>query len=68
MDSPFATPEMLEEATAQLSKQIRELKEAVAVATNPPMYADLKSITKMFGYSSSQRMKLFIDTAICGRC
>lgn len=39
-------------------------KVAVATATAPPLYADLKSITKMFGYSSCQRMKLFIDTAL----
>lgn len=61
---PFATPQMLEEAVESLSKQLREIKEAVAVATAPPLYADLKSITKMFGYSSCQRMKLFIDTAL----
>jgi len=55
---------MLEEAVVSLSKQLKEIKEAVAIATVPPLYADLKSITKMFGYSSSQRMKLFIDTAL----
>ena len=61
---PFTTPQMLEEAVESLSKQLKEIKEAVATATAPPLYADLKSITKMFDYSSCQRMKLFIDTAL----
>ena len=55
---------MLEAAVESLSKQLKEIKEAVATATSPPLYADLKSITKKFGYSSCQRMKLFIDTAL----
>ncbi|MBE6314916.1 MAG: hypothetical protein E7079_08210 [Bacteroidales bacterium] len=64
MQIEIVTPQMLEEAVVSLSKQLKEIKEAVAIATVPPLYADLKSITKMFGYSSSQRMKLFIDTAL----
>lgn len=67
MQIEIVTPQMLDEAVETLSKQLKDMKEAVANATVPPLYADLKSITKMFGYASCQRMKLFIDTAISGR-
>ena len=60
------TPEMFSAAITSLQKQLCEISDKVATATHPPIYGELKTVTKLFGYSSSQRMKLFIDTALEG--
>lgn len=66
MQLDLVTPQMLEEAVESLSQQLKEIKDSVANATRPPIYGELKTVTKLLGYSSSQRMKLFIDTALEG--
>ena len=43
---PFATPQMLEEAVESLSKQLREIKEAVATAMLLPFMPILRALQK----------------------
>lgn len=47
-----------------LSGMLKEVKDAASLGMQQPIYGELKTVTKIFGYTSSQRMKLFIDTAI----
>lgn len=43
---PFSTPQMLEEAVESLSKQLREIKEAVATAMLLPFMPILRALQK----------------------
>ena len=44
MQLDLVTPQMLEEAVESLSKQLKEIKEAVATATVPPLYGTTDAI------------------------
>lgn len=53
---PFATPEMLSEVLTTLTKQLRKIDESIHLVNQPPLYADLRNVTKMF--------RLYIHSAI----
>lgn len=64
MDIPLITLDDLQKLTTDISKQLTKLEEKIIAATTPAKYVDLKTVTKMLGYTSTQRMKAFIETAI----
>ena len=64
MNVTLITPEDLQKLTETISKQLARLEDKINSASVLSKYANLKTITKLFGYTSTQRMRVFIETAI----
>ena len=64
MNLTLITPEDLQKLVEDISKQIAKLEAKINSASVLSKYADLKTITKLLGYTSTQRMRAFIETAI----
>lgn len=64
MNVTLITPEDLQKLSEDISKHISRLEDKINSASTQAKYADLKTITKLLGYTSTQRMRAFIETAI----
>lgn len=64
MDIPLITLDDLKKLSDEISKQLTRLEEKINTTTTQAKYADLKTVTRLLGYTSTQRMRAFIETAI----
>jgi uncharacterized protein YhaN len=64
MEISLITLDDLQKLSADISKQLARLEDKIDSASIQAKYADLKTITKLLGYTSTQRMRAFIETAI----
>ena len=64
MNVTLITPEDLQKLSEDISKHLSRLEDKINSASTQAKYADLKTITKLLGYTSTQRMRAFIETAI----
>ena len=64
MNVTLITPDDLQKLSDEIIKRLSTLEDKIDSASIQAKYADLKTITKLLGYTSTQRMRAFIETAI----